>query len=277
LSAEISLVFSLGAGILTEAVILHFLMDMLERSGAVRANYLGADIPVSAGLSFPLAVIAVFLLYAFFSLYRPGYHLFVFGLTAISFLGFVDDMLGRRDTLGFKGHIGELLRGRMTTGGLKAAGGFIIALFLAVFNAGGWASVVLNTFLLALFTNLLNLFDLRPGRAVKAYLLFLLLIITLARGQIDYYTVLPLLGAVLWYFPRDLKAVLMMGDAGSNVLGLALGYYCMTALPLPMRAGTVALLIAIHIYTEKYSISTTIEKVAFLKWLDGLGRPKPGG
>ncbi len=266
-----SLGLSLAAGLLVEAVVLHFIMGMLKRSGAARPNYLGVNIPVSAGISFPLTILLVFILYALLSWYRPGYHVFVLGLVYISFWGFVDDMLGRRDTLGFKGHISELLKGRMTTGGLKATGGFAIAFFIAYYNSTGITSIIINTFLLALFTNLLNLFDLRPGRAVKAYLLFLLLIVLLARGRIDYFLVAPLLGTVLWYFRFDLKARVMMGDAGSNVLGLALGYYCM-ALPLSMRVGMLVFLIAIHIFTEKYSLTSAIEKVAFLKWLDELGR-----
>jgi len=276
LNISINLLWALAAGLLVEVIVLHFLMGMLERSGAVRANYLGVDIPVSAGMSFPITIIIVFILFALFSCYQPRYHVFIFGLTAISFLGFIDDMLGRRDTLGFKGHIGELLRGRMTTGGLKATGGFIIAFFIAFFSSHGMLSILLNTLLIALFTNLLNLFDLRPGRAVKAYLFFLLVILLSAHFQIDYLIYVPLLGAVLWYFRYDLKARVMMGDAGSNVLGLALGYYAMIALPLSMRIGMLVFLIAIHIYTEKYSITSTIEKVSFLKWLDNLGRKNWG-
>ncbi|WP_242848775.1 hypothetical protein [Syntrophomonas palmitatica] len=276
MNISINLLWALAAGLLVEVIVLHFLMGMLERSGAVRANYLGVDIPVSAGMSFPITIIVVFILFALFSCYQPRYHVFIFGLTAISFLGFIDDMLGRRDTLGFKGHIGELLRGRMTTGGLKATGGFIIAFFIAFFSSHGMLSILLNTLLIALFTNLLNLFDLRPGRAVKAYLFFLLVILLSAHFQIDYLIYVPLLGAVLWYFRYDLKARVMMGDAGSNVLGLALGYYAMIALPLSMRIGMLVFLIAIHIYTEKYSLTSTIEKVSFLKWLDNLGRKNWG-
>lgn len=262
------------AGILAEALILHYLLGMLETTGAVRPNYLGQDIPVSVGLSFPAAVLLVLMAYALLSHYQTSYHLFLLGLMTISFLGFIDDMLGQRDTLGFKGHLGALLRGRLTTGGLKAGGGFVIAFFLAYFNSSTLINLIINCLLIALFTNLLNLLDLRPGRAVKGYLFFLLVIVGLAYGNVDWMLVAPLLGAVLYYFGFDLGARTMMGDAGSNVLGLALGYYAMMALPFWYRIGFLVFLIGIHIYTEKYSLSTTIEKISFLRAIDQLGRKR---
>src|SRR5690606_29750187 len=118
---------------------------------------------------------------------------------------------------GFKGHFGALLRGRLTTGGLKALGGGLIAFFLALFLSSSWYDVVLNTLIIALFANMLNLLDLRPGRAVKGYFIFLLLILLLAKGRVDWLLIMPVIGAVLVYFPYDLKAKVMMGDAGSNV------------------------------------------------------------
>jgi len=265
---------ALIAGIAAEALILHYLLPMLENTGSVRPNYLGHNIPVSVGLSFPAAVMLVYMIAAVLSRYQSSYNLFMLGLMTISFLGFIDDMLGQRDTLGFKGHLGALLRGRLTTGGLKAGGGFAMALFLAYFHSPTIIDLVVNCLLIGLFTNLINLLDLRPGRAVKGFLFFLLVIIALVAGRVDWMLVAPLLGAVLYYFRFDVGARTMMGDAGSNVLGLALGYFAVLALPLWYRAGFLMFLIAVHIYTEKYSLSSTIEKVPWLRAIDQLGRPK---
>lgn len=260
------------AGALFEGILLFLLLRMLIDVGAVRKNFLGDDIPVSLGVTFPLSVMLTYLLYGLFEWYDPSYHLFIIGLLASSFLGFIDDMLGARDTLGFRGHFGALCKGRLTTGGLKALGGGMLALFLAFFHGGGWADVILNTLIIALFTNALNLLDLRPGRAVKGFLLFLAIAIAAGWNNIDFRLLAPLVGAVVCYFPLDLRARAMMGDAGSNVLGMAVGYICILTLPLYWRAGLLGFLVLLHIYTEKYSISRTIERIPWLRAIDQLGR-----
>ncbi len=268
---------ALLGGVIVEGLLLFFLLPMLQDAGSVRKNYLGNDIPVSVGLSFPLAMMLVLLVYALLGFYQNSYHWFILGLISISFLGFIDDMLGQRDTLGFKGHFGALFRGRLTTGGLKAVGGGVIALFLAVFIAGEWWNIILNTLIIALFTNMMNLLDLRPGRAVKGFLIFLLAITIIATGRMDYLLLTPLLGVVLCYFPQDLRARAMMGDAGSNVLGLSLGFLVVTSLSLTARLGFLVFLLAMHIYTEKFSLTNTIENNVLLRTIDQLGRSKANG
>ncbi|MGI5921340.1 MAG: hypothetical protein ACOX6I_06360 [Syntrophomonadaceae bacterium] len=260
------------AGIVIEGCLLFLLVNMLKESGAVRKNFQGIDIPVSAGLSFPMTVMLVFIGYRFFSWYDDSYQLFIFGLMSISFLGFIDDMLGQRDTLGFKGHLGSLARGKLTTGGLKALGGGMIAFFLSLFIAGNTIDIIINTLVMALFTNMLNLLDLRPGRAVKGFIFFVVLLVVLAAARVDWLILAPLFGAVLYYFRLDLKAQVMMGDAGSNVLGLALGFIAATNLNQVTRIGILVFLIAIHIYTEKYSLTDTINRVRLLRVIDQMGR-----
>jgi UDP-GlcNAc:undecaprenyl-phosphate GlcNAc-1-phosphate transferase len=266
---------AIGAGLggaLVEGLLLFFLLKMLKEVGAVRKNYQGIDIPVSVGLTFPLAMMVVLFVYVLLGYEQNQYQGFMLGLMSISFLGFIDDMLGQRDTLGFRGHFGALFHGRLTTGGLKALGGGFIAFFIAVSLGGTWWNVVLNTLIMALFTNMMNLLDLRPGRAVKGFLFFLLLIAITALAKVDYLLMAPLLGAVLCYLPTDVRARAMMGDAGSNVLGFALGYYATTSLSLTARLTSLVFLIAIHLYTEKISLTRTIENNALLKAIDQLGR-----
>jgi len=270
-------------GAVVEGVALYFLLNMLLASGAVRKNYRGNDIPVSVGISFPVSLILVFLFYALIKRYDFSFHIYLIGIISICFLGFIDDMLGQRDTLGFKGHFGALFKGKLTTGGFKALGGGIIAFFLALSLSGlepswkGWVDILLNTLIIALFTNMLNLLDLRPGRAIKGYLFFLLLIILMAVGRVNWLLITPLLGIILVYFPVDLKARAMMGDSGSNVLGLTLGYYSIVFLSLPYRVAVLLFLIAMHIYTEKFSLTKTIEQVPLLRAIDQAGRSRENG
>lgn len=261
-----------AAGIFIEAVLIYFLLDMFKQVGAVGKNFKQIDIPIGVGISFPITAMLVFTVYAALNYYDTSYDLFLLGIVSISFLGFIDDMLGKRDTRGFRGHFGALLQGRLTTGGLKALGGGFTAFFLAIFNSVGWGELLLNTLVIALFTNMLNLLDLRPGRAIKGYLFFLLTIAVLARGEIDWLLVAPVLGAVIYYLALDIKAKAMMGDAGANVLGLVLGYISITSLSFFIKAGLLLFLIAVHIYTEKYSLTETIEKVPLLRALDKIGR-----
>ncbi|NLO22105.1 MAG: hypothetical protein GX119_08915 [Syntrophomonadaceae bacterium] len=249
----------------------------MQESGAVKENYLGQEIPVSAGISFPLVTMGIYLLYGIAGRFDWHFHIFLLGIMTISLLGLIDDMLGKRDVTGFKGHFKALFKGRLTTGGLKALAGGGIAFYLAltnptVINNISVGEVILDTLLIALFTNMLNLLDLRPGRAIKGFLFFLIPIVIMGLGNIEWMLIAPLLGAVLYYFVIDLRAGAMMGDAGSNVLGLTLGYLCVISLGLLPRLFILLGLLAIHWYTEKYSLSQTIEKVRVLKVLDELGR-----
>ncbi|MDZ4178646.1 MAG: hypothetical protein U1E29_05385, partial [Coriobacteriia bacterium] len=93
--------------------------------------------------------------------------------------GLVDDVFGTSTDKGFRGHLAALARGRLTTGGLKLFGIGFVALAGGVTIAGRtpldgleFAVVVIAaTFVIALSANLVNLLDLRPGRALKGYVL----------------------------------------------------------------------------------------------------------
>jgi UDP-GlcNAc:undecaprenyl-phosphate GlcNAc-1-phosphate transferase len=269
---------SLVASFFFEAMVLYLVLPMLQESGAVRPNFQGRDIPVSTGITFIFTYLIIMAGYKLLlPAFEPQFYLLALGLTALGFLGFLDDMLGGSDNRGFKGHFGALMKGRLTTGGLKALGGGFIAFLTALFIGGSAGEIILNTFIIALFTNLLNLLDLRPGRAIKGFLLFFIIIVLMAGGKVDLLIIAPLLGAVLYYFYFDLKALAMMGDAGSNVLGLLLGYLAAASLPLTFRTGVLLFLIAVHLFTEKYSISSTIERVGVLRFFDQLGRSQSDG
>jgi len=108
-------------------------------------------------------------------------------------LGCYDDLAGGNDRHGFRGHLGALARGEVTTGAVKIAGIGAAALAAGILldgrNSGSRAvgapsapgqrssalarltDVVINTGLVAGSANLVNLFDLRPGRAIKVSLL----------------------------------------------------------------------------------------------------------
>jgi hypothetical protein len=84
----------------------------------------------------------------------------LFAAFAFGLLGFIDDVLGSDDARGFKGHVGALLQGRITTGFLKLFGGAGVAVVLVAtpgFARGGGCSS--DAVLIALAANLGNLLD----------------------------------------------------------------------------------------------------------------------
>ena len=132
--------------------------------------------------------------------------------------------------------------------------------------------IVVNTLIIALFTNLINLFDLRPGRSIKIFIL--LSIIMLFTSSIKEYNFIfySFYGILVIYFPLDLKAKSMTGDVGSNVLGITLGIFCGLTHSLIVKSIYLFILIIIHIIAEKVSFSNIIEKNKVLKFMDDLGR-----
>ncbi|MGE5371536.1 MAG: hypothetical protein ACM3QZ_06050 [Solirubrobacterales bacterium] len=272
MDAKYLAIFVFFFAVLLEEAALNLMLPMLERGGALRENYRKEKIPVSAGITFPLVLIACFILIQFSgSFIDQHYFIYLLSVLAMGFLGFIDDMLGGRDTLGFKGHFTKLLKERtLTTGGLKAFGGGIIAAYAALFFSSGILEFIVNTLLIALFTNSMNLFDLRPGRCIKAFLVLFAPLLLLA--DTDLLMFIPLFGAVLIYFPYDLKARAMMGDTGSNVLGITLGLLAVYGYPLVVRIVLVLLLIGLHILTERISLTKIISENRYLDFFDRLGR-----
>src|SRR5579862_5673490 len=136
--------------------------------------------------------------------------------------GAYDDLAGSSDRRGFRGHLGALRHGEVTTGAVKLAGIGATGMASAALSGGNAADFVINTGLVAGFANLLNLFDLRPGRAIKAAVASSALVVlggSLGRngprppGPAGA-AVAPPLAAALALLPEDLGEKAMLGDAG---------------------------------------------------------------
>ena len=81
--------------------------------------------------------------------------------------GGYDDLAGSGDRRGFRGHLGALARGEVTTGAIKIGGIGATGAAASALLGGAPLDVAVNAGLIAGGANLLNLFDLRPGRAIK--------------------------------------------------------------------------------------------------------------
>jgi len=252
-----------------------------------RTNHAGAVVSLTEG---PVAVVAVLTGLGASVRTRPAAAVAIAVLGAGA-VGAYDDLLGTGSAKGFAGHLRALRQGQVTSGTVKILGvglrGGVAALVLrggptpAVAGLGRWAA---DTALIAATANLLNLFDLRPGRAAKVAVLLgtgllgtgllgtgLLGTGLLGAGRVEV-GVGPLVGAALGCLPADLAARAMLGDCGANALGAGLGTAAAATLPasvrLPLLAGVVALTAA----SERVSFSAVIERRPLLRWLDRLGR-----
>lgn len=261
-------------GLLGTYAIIPLFRSLLIESNVLRPNYKKDMIPVSMGIVFlPMLIINAIILAYFTTNFKDMLHIFIFlfGLVSMFFAGILDDIIGNRDVSGLKGHFKSLLNGKLTTGGFKALFGGFIGLVISIAISKNIYDIVINTLIIALSTNLMNLLDLRPGRAIKGYLLIsIVLLFTL--GEYTRNLLLLIFPNVIAYFNQDLKAKAMMGDTGSNVLGISIGILFVIGYPLKVRLIWLAFLIFIHILTEKYSLTKIIENNKFLNFIDKLGR-----
>ena len=211
------------------------------------------------------------------------------GLGGVAF-GVLDDLRGSGKRRGLRGHLGALAHGEVTTGAIKLAGLAATGLGAALLEGGEPADVAVNAGLIAGGANLLNLFDLRPGRAIKVAALAAGMIAggsALAGGTAESPAVRPgrLAGldavaapaaAALALLPEDLGERAMLGDAGANALGAMLGAAAAQTLPRSARIGLLTGIVALTVASEKVSFTRVIEATPPLRWLDVLGRRRPG-
>jgi len=223
-------------------------------------------------------------------------------ITALLF-GLLDDAYGSVHQRGFRGHLAVLGRGRLTTGGLKLIGIGLVSLAAATSVVGAtggavgpalaaapgslsslaWAvvwTVVLGG-VIALSANLVNLLDLRPGRALKGYGAYSALLVagalvsraTSIGGAIV--LGLALFGPLVAVWRFDLRERGMLGDAGANAAGAALGFVaaweCGRSWP---ALAVLAALLVLNLASERWSFSTVIANNSLLSALDSLGRLK---
>ena len=176
---------------------------------------------------------------------------------------------------GLRGHLSAALRGELTTGGLKVLGIGTTALAAAAIGSHRTAplparvlDIGLDGALIAASANLVNLLDLRPGRALKASVVTASAMTVTGFGA---YTA-PVLGASLAAAPTDLAEADMLGDGGANALGALLGTALALSAPRPVRAAALTVVVALTVASEKVSFSQVIADTPWLAAVDAWGR-----
>lgn len=257
----------------TTFIILPYIYKMLNESNCTAFNYRKKKIPVGMGLVF--VIIQSINCYFTFIISKEVNDIILIYVISIIFIGLsglLDDLIGDNQIKGFKGHIRSLINGKLTTGGLKASIGLILSILISLRVSVNIYDFLINIIIVSLFTNLLNLLDLRPGRASKFFITiaFILIIINPFHQLVS--ILFSALGIMLVYIPLDLKAGAMMGDIGSNSLGITLGMYIILISNYWVKILLLIMLMFLQVLSEFYSFSQFIEKHRILKKFDDFGR-----
>lgn len=188
-------------------------------------------------------------------------------------VGAYDDIVGARPDQkadkGFKGHLAALQEGRVSAGLVKIAGIGLAGLAAgAMLHPRKPVDAILAGGIIAGTANLVNLFDLRPGRAIKAGLLIgTPLLAGKARG-----VAAGTMGAAAGCLPDDLGERTMLGDSGANALGALLGVGIAANTGRVGKSAVLAGLVALTLASERVSFTKVIERTPGLRELDALGR-----
>ena len=219
----------------------------------------------------------------------------VLAATASAGLGALDDLAGDSSSTGLKGHLGALARGEVTTGAVKVLGLAVTGLATAALvdrdlrrsatrphgSAGrGRVATPVDTLVggavVAGTANLLNLLDLRPGRALKATVLGAAIASTRgARGTTRTgaaTSAAAAAGAAVGLLAPDLRGEAMLGDTGANSAGALLGTALVQATGRRGRLVALAVLTGLTLASEKVSFTRVIESTPVLREVDALGR-----
>ncbi|MFA6451393.1 MAG: hypothetical protein WCX65_18105 [bacterium] len=273
-------VLCLAAG----AVVFPVMVKTMTKGGHVRINFRGRYIPTSLGIAYALLTIVMLLGVSF---WKAGIadRVAPMAIIVIGFalLGLLDDTMQTREKGGFRGHLSRMgSEGEISTALLKMFFGGALSLLVALLY---WRDqgimAIADAIIVALSANMINLLDVRPGRAVKGFstaVLFILIgsVIGSFFGKsgilpVTWFLIGPFAVWTLIYAPIDFRCRGMLGDSGSNVLGAVMGLLIVWELNATNRWVALGLLFGFHLFSEAVSLTALIEKISPLRWLDKLG------
>ena len=159
-------------------IFLPFIKDMLINGDVLCENYKGEKIPNGMGIVFIFSQVITIGIIQITLGFKDDFHfIYLLGFVFVGLIGLLDDLIGEKAIKGLKGHIKSFFEGRLTTGGIKAFLGLFIALLVSSYISSSFTDLVLNSLIIGLFTNLINLFDLRPGRAIKVFIIISMILL----------------------------------------------------------------------------------------------------
>ena len=276
----------LVAGLLAGRLAWLLLRRTMNQPLFLRPNHRGVQVPTACGIVLPIAAIVVetgrTLLGAAglgdsASASAPRLGVLVVAL-GLGLVGLLDDLIGTGQRRGFRGHVGELVRGRLTTGGAKLVVGSVVAVVaVATVRPSARTSLrqlLADAALVAMAANLGNLLDRAPGRVAKAGLGSYALLVIVTGFSAALSAVGTVMGATLALFADDLHERAMLGDTGANVLGGVLGIGVVATCAPATRLVALAVIAALNVVSEVVSFSRVIDSVPPLRAADRAGRTR---
>ncbi len=246
-----------------------------------RENFRGRQLPTAVGVLVALVALGVdaLVVVAVAAGAEPdegavaGLGLATVAALGFALLGLLDDLGGAGESGGFRGHLRALSSGRLTTGAIKLFGGAAVGVVVvSVREPGSLGRLLADGALVALAANLGNLFDRAPGRTTKLALVSLVVLVVATGAEPVLAGVALVVGAGGGLLPADLDERLMLGDAGANVLGAALGLGVVLACSPTTRTVVLVLVALLNLASERVSFSKVIDATPPLRAADRFGR-----
>lgn len=279
-------VIGMGVPLIVQRPIFAAGFRRLVKQGMNRINYRGVEVVTAGGVMIvasSTAGLCTMLLFLAGSgtagrIIKEGV-LMGAGMLAMALWGWQDDVSHDKQAKGFRGHFGTLWREkRMTSGLWKAWGGASTSMLVSLSLTHSLWPLFFSAGLLAMTPNVLNLFDLRPVRAIKVFW-FLLAISAVGTlwgpspsKQYLWLWLLPVVTASMLFFRHEASGRIMLGDTGANALGFIAGYSLVIGLPMQAQAGLLVLFVVLHVLAEFISFSALIQRFRWLEWIDRWGR-----
>jgi UDP-GlcNAc:undecaprenyl-phosphate GlcNAc-1-phosphate transferase len=183
-------------------------------------------------------------------------------------VGLYDDLYGDRHARGLKGHLRALRDGQVTTGMVKLVALATGAAGASALDGRRGTAVLLDVVLVAGSGNLVNLLDLRPGRAGKVSVLAAAGLLATGSGGPGAAAALGTAAAAL---PIDLREQGMLGDCGANTLGVMLGWAASRGLGCRSKAALATGIVGLTLAGERVSFSAVIDAHPALRAVDRAG------
>jgi UDP-GlcNAc:undecaprenyl-phosphate/decaprenyl-phosphate GlcNAc-1-phosphate transferase len=240
--------------------------DPTAGPGWLRTNFHGETVSLVAGPAMAAGVAAGIALAP--GLRRPVRAAGFGSAVAIAAVGLYDDLAGDSSSKGLRGHLIALRDGNLTSGAVKVGVIGAAGLIGSVLVSDNAIDAVLGGAAVAGHANLLNLLDLRSGRAGKAALLHAPLVLRGPAAPVG----AAALAATAATLPDDLGERTMLGDAGANTQGGLVGLAMGAREGRRARLAHLFVVTALTLASEKVSFTQVIENTPVLRDLDQLGR-----
>lgn len=191
----------------------------LRAHGRIEQSYNGSHLPSGLGVFVAVLMWLQELLLSLYAAQFPesarlaalqtDYEVYMLASTLIFSVGWMDDTIGHKGVKGVKGHWKYGMAQRtLSMGMVKALGTAVASVWVLLKMEQGTLvliPIIVKLLLTLLMTNSVNLLDVRPGRALKAFLILAIIVITTIESFEALLLMLPVLVGALLLFPHDLR------------------------------------------------------------------------